>query len=311
VLQEECLTPLPAVGNAVSFSFYSGPDRGLAMKYRIQHLKLGGILDQAVAITKDHFGLLFTIMLLLFVPANLIFGFIQLAMLPEVPTIMSSPEQHAAFRQAALQNVPINLLFGLLIGLVITPLTNAAVVDAVARLYLGQPTTAVDSLKHGLSRLLPLIGTSILMGLAIMGGFILLIIPGILFALWFALSTHVVVIERLSGAKALGRSKELVRPHLGTMIVLGLLLLGVSFGLGMVAGFIPQAHLQLVVQTLVTAVTTVFFTAAFVVFYFSCRCAVDNFDLQHLAESIGVEADAEQPADVWINEDAPPSPAGA
>jgi hypothetical protein len=281
------------------------------MEYRIQHLKLGGILDQAVAITKDHFGLLFTIMLLLFVPANLIFGFIQLSMLPEPPTITSSPEQIAAYRQAAMQSAPINLLFGLIIGLVVTPLTNAAVVDAVARLYLGQPTTAVDSLKHGLSRLLPLIWTSILMFLAIMGGFILLIIPGILFALWFSLSTHVVVIEGLSGTKALGRSKELVRPHLGTMIVLGLLLFGVSFGVGLVGGFIPQPHIQLVVQHLATAAMTVFFAAAFVVFYFSCRCAVDNFDLQHLAESIGVEADAEQAGDVWINEDTPPSPAGA
>lgn len=281
------------------------------MEYRIQHLNLGGILDQAVAITKNHFGLLFTIMLLLFVPANLIFGFIQLSMLPEAPTINSSPEQIAAYQRAALQNTPINLLFALVIGLVITPLTNAAVVDAVARLYLGRPTTPIDSLKHGLSRLLPLIWTTILMALAIMGGLILLIIPGILFMLWFALSTHVVVIEGLSGSKALGRSKELVRPHLGTMIVLGLLLAGVNIGLGMVAGFIPQPHVQLVVQQLVTAALTVFFTAAFVVFYFSCRCAVDNFDLQHLAESIGVEDDVEQPADVWVNDDSPGSPAGA
>ena len=84
---------------------------------------------------------------------------------------------------------------------------------------------------------------------------------------------------------------------MGTMIVLGLLLFGISFGVGMVAGFVPQPHVRLVVQQLITAVTTVFFTAAFVVFYFSCRCQVDNFDLQYLAESIGVEANVDEPSD--------------
>jgi len=32
-----------------------------------------------------------------------------------------------------------------------------------------------------------------------------------------------------------------------------------------------------------------FSTASFVVFYFSCRCHVENFDLHYLAQSIGAE----------------------
>ena len=265
------------------------------MAYQIQQLKLGGILDQAVAITKDHFGLLFTIMLLLFVPASLIVGFVQLAMLPPQPTMDSPPEVIAAYQEAVMEALPINLAIGFVFGLVVMPLTNAAVVDAVARLYLGQQASAVGSLRYGLSRLLPLIWTSILMGLAVMGGLILLIIPGILFMFWFALATHVVVIEGISGAKALGRSRKLVRNNLGTMIVLGLLIGGINFGVGMAAQFIPQPHLQLVVRQLVSAALTVFGTAAFVVFYFSCRCGVENFDLQYLAESIGVDANLEEP----------------
>ena len=267
------------------------------MAYKIRQLGLGGILDQAVALTKNHFGLFFTIMLLLFIPVNLIAGFIQLSMLPPPPTLGAPPEAIIAYQEAAMRIWPISVGFSLLVAVVVMPLTNAAVVDAVARLYLGQQTTAVDSLKYGLSRLMPLIWTSILMFLAIMGGFILLIIPGILFALWFSLATHVVVIEGISGTAALGRSKQLVRGNLGTMIVLGLLIGGINFGVGMVAGVIPQPHVQLVLSQLITSVLTIFGTAAMVVFYFSCRCGVENFDLQFLAESIGVEADPDQPAE--------------
>jgi hypothetical protein len=45
--------------------------------------------------------------------------------------------------------------------------------------------------------------------------------------------------------------------------------------------------LQIIGSTLLQAVTTIIWTAAGVVFYFSCRCAVENFDLHYLAEAIG------------------------
>ncbi len=124
------------------------------------------------------------------------------------------------------------------------------------------------------------------MYLAVFGGMILLIIPGILFALWFGLSQHVVVLEDLSGTAALGRSKVLVRPNLGTFLVLGIIVFFIAFLLGMGAGLVPQKHVQTVLTILISAGVTLFSTAAFVVFYFSCRCSVENFDLEHLAASI-------------------------
>jgi hypothetical protein len=256
------------------------------MAYKIQHLGLGGILDQAIAITKDHFGLLFSIMLLLLVPFNLITGFVSLTLMPELPAVPTA-EDMAELNAVQARYWPLFALFGLLSGLVVLPVTNAAVISAVARLYLGQTVTAREAVSHGFRRLLALVGTTILMYLAIMGGLILLIIPGILFALWFGLSQHVVVIEEISGQAALGRSKKLVRPHLGTFLVLGMLIFVIFFAFGFGAAFIPQRHVQLVASTLINAVATIVSTSAFVVFYFSCRCAVENFDLHYLAEAIG------------------------
>jgi hypothetical protein len=168
------------------------------------------------------------------------------------------------------------------------------VIYAVAQRYLGNTVTVGEAVAKGASKILPLIGTTILMFLAIMGGLILLIIPGILFALWFGLAQHVVVLEDTSGAEALGRSKTIVRPYLGTFLVLGILVGVISVLIELGAAYIPQIHLQLIAQILLQSVVTLISTAVFVVFYFSCRSGVENFDLEHLAATVGSSASSER-----------------
>lgn len=53
--------------------------------------------------------------------------------------------------------------------------------------------------------------TSLLAGLAIIGGLILLIVPGIIFAFWFGFNSFIVVEENLSGVTALKKSKYYVK----------------------------------------------------------------------------------------------------
>ena len=258
------------------------------MAYKLQYLGLGGVLDQAVAIVKDKFGLLLGIMFLVMVPFELAIGLLNISMMPTLydnPT----PEQSAAMLEAQLAYLPYVLIGTMLYGFVVMPVTNAAVIQGVARVYLGQPVTAVEALKHGLRRLIPLLWTNLLMMLAIFGGCLLLIIPGILFALWFGLAQQVVVIEGVSGPAALGRSKKLVRKHLGTFLLLGLIMFIISTVLNQIGVWIPQPHLSLVVVTLVQAAVTMLWSAALVVFYFSCRCDVDQFDLHYLAQSMGAD----------------------
>lgn len=259
------------------------------MPYKIQQLGLGGILDQAISLIKQHFGLLFQIMLMTLIPWGIISGIIQLSVLP-APPVNPTPEDTARYLQSIISYLP--LIYGLAImgGLIVLPIANAAVIFSVAEIYLGRSVTAGEALQKGVSKIGALVGTAILMGLAIMGGLILCIIPGILFALWFGVSQHVVVLESLSGTKALGRSKQLVGPYLGTFFVLGFLVGIISFMVAVGATFIPQQHVQLIVAILLNAVTTIFSTAVFVVFYFSCRCGVDNFDLEHLAAAVGDSA---------------------
>jgi len=253
--------------------------------YKIQHLKISGILDQAIAVVKDNFGLLFTILLFAWIPLQLLTTGLNLALMPAVSGIPTQ-EQIVAMQAAQGKYALLFMLLGMLQMVVVLPLTNAAIIYAVAERYLGRDVTAAEALRRGLTKILPLIWTAILLYLAVMGGLILLIIPGILFALWFSVSQHVVVLENLNGVPALSRSKALVRPNMGTLIVLGFLIGMVSFLLGFGAGLTPQRHVAALLQLAIGIGITLFSTAAFVIYYFSCRCAVDNFDLEHLAASI-------------------------
>jgi len=254
--------------------------------YKIKHLSLGGVLDQAISVVKNHFGLLFQIMLMTLIPWNILSGVIQLSVLP-TPPAKGTPEEMTRYLQSVISYLP--MIYGLaIVGLLIVlPIANAAVIYSVAEIYLGKTVTAVTALKKGLSLIGPLIGTSILMGLAIMLGFVLCLIPGVLFALWYGLSQHVVVLESISGMKALSRSKQLVRPYLGTFLVLGLIVTIITVMVTGGATLIPQPYVQLIVTILVSSILTIFSTAVFVIFYFSCRCGVDNFDLEHLAAAVG------------------------
>ena len=70
------------------------------------------------------------------------------------------------------------------------------------------------------------------MVLAFYGGFFCCIIPGIIFALWFMLCQYVVVIERIAGPSALGRSKDLMKGEMGKAFVLGLIIFVINLSLG-------------------------------------------------------------------------------
>lgn len=263
------------------------------MQYKIQHLKLGGVLDQGIAIMKNNFGLLFGILLCTIIPLQLLQGFAQLAMVSNMGIDPVTGEFVGEPVEPGSELVPMVVLFvvATLGFLVAYPLGNAAVIHVVARAYLGKATTLGEALRLGLSSLLGLIWTGLLYIVIFIGGLILLIIPGILFALWFCMYQHVVVIERTTGFAALKRSKAILSTNYGTLIALGLVIAIIGAALGFVSALVPQAHVSLVVTVLVQSIATILGTACAVVFYFSCRCKNENFDLQFLAESVGIQAE--------------------
>jgi hypothetical protein len=101
-----------------------------------------------------------------------------------------------------------------LIGFVGTTLVQGALVEVVDDEHRGQePRGFADLYRSSSSRLGALLAVSILMGIGVGLGLVLLIVPGILLAIRWAVATPVVVLEGLGARAAMRRSQELVAGH--------------------------------------------------------------------------------------------------
>ena len=255
------------------------------MRYKIKHLGLGGILDQAISLTKNHFGQFFAITLGVF-GLNAATLLIQ----AQLPTQKIGPFEIPIADPSTRTLLQVLNILGIVVGLI----TNAAIVYAIAQAYLGRPLSVGDSLRRAFAVIIPMFWTFFLVGLSIMGGLILLIIPGILCAFWFTLASQVVVIEKISGIAAMKRSKALMKGNIGTLFAMGLVIGGLVWLIMIGAIFIGQPYVRAVLMAVVQSVVTIISSAAFVVFYFSCRCQHENFDLQLLADAVGSEPELDE-----------------
>jgi hypothetical protein len=262
------------------------------MSYEIKPLGVGGILDQAVKLLKNHFGLFLGISMCVSVPFGLVMSFVMLGITPQLSE-NPTPQEIEALQQGLVSNFAIIMGMSFASMIIVYPLTTGAMIHAVASEYLGKPTTIGASIGRALQVFFPLLLTSFLMFLVVYVGFLFCIIPGFYFLVRYSLSSHAVVLDELSGPAALKRSSSLMlhdrTKNYNTLVLLWLLLGVIGFAINMVSGLIPQQHVAIVVGVLLQAVNGAFGAAAFAVFYFSCRCKAENFDLELLADAMHVE----------------------
>lgn len=201
-----------------------------------------------------------------------------------------------------------------ILGILMLPLhyiVVAAATWAVSQSYLGKEVSILGSYQ-AVSRRLVLFLLTMLVATIIIGcGFMLLIIPGVIFMFWYAFISEVFVVEGKSGTAARNRSKELASGHYGRIFVLGFItslinyFIQMLFGLplGIILGFSqaevvmmsggPIGGLVGLVQGLASTLVMPIQVIAFVLLYYDVRVRKEGFDIQLLAESLG-EAPAEQ-----------------
>ncbi len=80
-------------------------------------------------------------------------------------------------------------------------------------LTLSKGTGIAQSLRVGFTLFFPALWMLILVSFVMIGGYVMLIVPGILMSLWFSLSSFALVIEGKRGLNALLQSREYVRGH--------------------------------------------------------------------------------------------------
>jgi hypothetical protein len=136
--------------------------------------------------------------------------------------------------------IVIVILVGL-ISLIIGAVATGTVVKYMADVLENRDTNLSMSFSFALEKLPSLIGAQILASIIIGIGFLLLIVPGIIFLIWFSLVIPVIVIEQKSAFESLGRSRRLVSNRWGKTFGL-LLTFGIIIGLvGWIVGWIVNA----------------------------------------------------------------------
>jgi hypothetical protein len=270
------------------------------MRYELKPLGVGGTLDQAIRIFKDRFALFLVILLILRIPGTAIiqyYVFTNMGQLPAQPTDAQVNEFFSRLGRLYVYVLAPSILADMLL---ITPFTSAALIHAAARVYLDEPVNVWQALRVALRRYVPFVWTSVLFSLIILTGTFFCVLPGILLFFQFALAMTLTVLEPVSGFAALGRSRQLMRSvgfdargeaasGSGNYLNLFLLLLALFFiqgGIGATANFIPEVHLQVLANAIFGSIALGFATVAQVVFYYSCRCRHDGFDLLHLARIV-------------------------
>jgi len=257
----------------------------------LRPLSISEILDVTFRLYRERFVTFLIIALVVYLPYSLLLAFIGLG----------SPAASPGTVNAQGFN-PVPLILGglglFLLLMIFLPLCLAALTENISATYLGQNLSAAESYQRALPRLAGLIGTQILAGLIILAGFCLLIVPGIIFSLWFYTLTPIVILEGISGTAALGRSRELMRGNLGKAFglafLVGILAAIIGAILGAVIGFIPflqqNPAVGIFIRNLANTIVLPIQTAPVVLLYYDLRIRKEAFDLQMLASAM------EQPA---------------
>jgi hypothetical protein len=139
----------------------------------------------------------------------------------------------------------IGLLLGALVEVVAAFLLQATLVKAVQDVRDGRADLSIsETVSAAMPSLGPVIGASILAGIAITIGLFLFIVPGLFLITIWAVIVPVIVIERAGVFRSFGRSQELVRGRawhvFATLVLVFLIMIVVDIVLGLVFVFLPH-----------------------------------------------------------------------
>ena len=189
----------------------------------------------------------------------------------------------------------------MVVFLLFSMLVQGALVRATTAFAEGGRASFAECLSVGLSAAVPLIGLTILMVLALMAGFILFVIPGVILLLMWAVAVPALVTERIGVFAAFGRSRALTKGarwrilgfFLLLFIVMWLFLLVTTLVLG-VAGIATSLAVQasqgtvpvvwLLVSAILNTITVAFWGAAQANLYIALRDWKDGPQGESLAE---------------------------
>ncbi|MGO9642150.1 MAG: hypothetical protein ACLP1Y_12705 [Candidatus Acidiferrales bacterium] len=274
----------------------------------LRPLSLGEILDRTFTLYRSHFLLFLGIAAiphLLVLALSLAQTFLTFPGQVPFPSMPGSPQSAPPPAVPSAMFVGSTLLLSLATLVVATIaylLSQGATVFAVSDLYLGNTTTIGQSFLRMRGEMLGLFGVVVLNGLALIAGFILLIIPGIYLACRLLVVIPAALLEGAGPRTALERSMSLTRDNAGRAFLILLLyvavawaatgLFAVPFEIGMLFSIAKNPAMLRVWMALMQVGSSIasilvgpILTIATAVLYFDLRVRKEALDIQMMMTS--------------------------
>ena len=261
-----------------------GPQGGIPPK------TLGEILSAAFNIYKANASKLVLVIALVVVPLSLIGAlFFGVVFAPERIEVGSTGS--GVVVDYAGRSWGANLLvgsIGALIAIIISAILQAAILRAAAQATIGDPVDVEASYRYGFKRLGSVILLSLLVGLIVAVGFILLIVPGIIFLVFLSASIPVLIVENRRGTEAMSRSWNLVKGHFWhalVVILVAALIVGVVSGIiGAIGG--DNWFVRWIFTSIAQIVTAPFAALVSVILYLDLRARSETLTAETLRREL-------------------------
>jgi hypothetical protein len=245
-------------------------------------MTIGMILDRTVRLYMQNLSLMIGITALSYFPYLVV-----------LVVTMATVGQDQDAVQIAIILGPISMILWVLIA---QPLSVGATTYAVGETYLNRQVSTADAIKAIWRRYGVLLPAQMVAGLVVLVGFILFIVPGILWTLSYTLIAPVIMLETVGAQEGRKRSWDLVSGNRGkvfvVLFVVGILTGVLSSAVDMVLPLLFDAttwggrfSLQVVAQLLsylVVPITTI----ANVLLYYDIRIRKEGFDLEMLNSAL-------------------------
>ncbi|HEY4838264.1 MAG TPA: hypothetical protein VIH72_06645 [Candidatus Acidoferrales bacterium] len=263
-------------------------------------LTLSEILDRMFSIYRKNFLMLVGIAGLPYAAATVAIGFV--VGLAALVTFGGAPDAERIGVGAVGGIFLIVIIVVVFIFIVAIILASLGTYAAVWDIQVGRTTGIKRAYRVAWGHVGAAILAGILAGLAMMAGFVLLIIPGIIVYLALSLIYPVIIAEDSGGAESLGRSWELTKGYRWKIFVAGLVTIAVStaisFGIRipiLVIGSMSMADGNMpvwfvIINALASVIGSVIpaplLAIASCLIYYDARVRKEGFDLQRMLDQL-------------------------
>lgn len=254
------------------------------MKVELRERSFGELVGQTYSLAAAYFVKLFLIGVILGLP-GLVFQLLAGA-------AGQGPHAAADFNPVAT----FAGLAALLVSIIVVPIEQGVCTLLVASSFTGDNPSLGDCFRLAFRRLGSMLALSMVFGLSVGFGFLLLVIPGLMFLTWYYVAASALLVERIPYRQAMERSKQLSEGNrlsiLGFILVTLFVIILIEVSVAAISGrLLGVGAIATVVNYFVTAAVGTVGIVAPVVYYFNLRVKKEAFDIKALSALVDAIAE--------------------